>query len=67
MANTEILLCPKCGDHLVPFVGFRAGMIYDCKTCGYHGPLNIVAKSEKDAEEIRKKLSKRKSPGKNLT
>jgi len=37
-------VCPKCGGPIFPFVGFNAGMIYECKKCGYHGPLalNVV-------------------------
>jgi predicted RNA-binding Zn-ribbon protein involved in translation (DUF1610 family) len=34
-------LCPKCGGPIFPFVGFNAGMIYECKKCGYHGPLAL--------------------------
>lgn len=34
-------LCPKCGGPIFPFVGFNAGLIYDCKKCGYHGPLAL--------------------------
>jgi ribosomal protein L37AE/L43A len=34
-------LCPKCGGPIFPFVGFSAGMIYECKRCGYHGPLAL--------------------------
>lgn len=43
-------ICPKCSGPIFPFVGFYAGMIYECKRCGYHGPLalNEVEKKTKD-------------------
>ena len=40
-------LCPVCGKHMVPFIGFKAGMIYECKNCGYRGPLTITKKVKK--------------------
>lgn len=38
-AKTDI--CPVCGKHMVPYVGFKAGMIYECKSCGYRGPIAL--------------------------
>ena len=47
-------ICPRCGGPIFPFIGFEAGMIYECKRCGYHGPLALneedkgkTAKNEK--------------------
>jgi hypothetical protein len=34
-------LCPICGSPLFPRLGFRAGMLYECKKCGYVGPLFV--------------------------
>lgn len=48
------LYCPKCGSsRLYYFLGFKAGQIYICKDCGYHGPL--VVEDGEIAEEIRDK------------
>ena len=43
-------LCPKCGKHLSPYLGFKAGMIYECKNCGYKGPISL--KKTKNAPHI---------------
>jgi hypothetical protein len=34
-------LCPVCRTPLAPRLGFRAGMLYECKKCGYVGPLFV--------------------------
>lgn len=48
------LYCPKCGSpRLYYFLGFKAGQIYVCKDCGYHGAL--VVEDGNIAEEIRGK------------
>ncbi|MBS3055646.1 MAG: hypothetical protein J4452_04110 [Candidatus Aenigmarchaeota archaeon] len=44
--------CSKCGGPVFPFVGFNAGMIYECRKCGYHGPLAL--------NEEKRKISKRR-------
>jgi len=37
----EESMCPKCGKHLVPYLGFSAGLIYECKNCSYRGPVSL--------------------------
>lgn len=37
-------LCPVCEKTLAPRLGFSAGMIYQCRNCGYVGPLSITKK-----------------------
>jgi len=43
----KMQICPRCESPIFPFIGFSAGLIYECKKCGYHGPLalNEVKKS----------------------
>ena len=48
--NVKGTVCPRCGGSIFPFVGFYAGMIYECKRCGYHGPLAL-----KKIEKLSKK------------
>jgi len=50
-------LCPRCGKTLIPYSGFTAGMIYDCKNCGYHGPISM---SESKIDDKSKKIFKEK-------
>jgi len=41
-------LCPRCESFLHPRIGFRAGALYECKNCGYVGPLFVrIPKKEK--------------------
>jgi predicted RNA-binding Zn-ribbon protein involved in translation (DUF1610 family) len=44
-------ICPRCGGPIFPFIGFAAGLIYECKRCGYHGPLAL---NEEDKEKLPK-------------
>ena len=49
-----VLRCPECGSpRLFYFLGFYAGQIYQCKDCGYRGPL--VIEEEAKASKCRKK------------
>ena len=48
-----VLRCPECGSpRLFYFLGSYAGQIYQCKDCGYRGPLVI---EEERASKSRKK------------
>ena len=40
-------LCPICGKHLTPYLGFKAGLIYECKNCGYRGPITVTKEVKK--------------------
>jgi ssDNA-binding Zn-finger/Zn-ribbon topoisomerase 1 len=56
----KILACPICGGPLTSWIGFKGGLIYSCKKCGYRGPLN-VRMSKEDSEKLRKRYdAKRK-------
>lgn len=57
--------CPKCGStNFTLWAGGTAGMIYQCKDCGYHGPLELEEDFE-ISEEMKKDLeeAKRDSEG----
>lgn len=40
-------LCPRCDKTMTPFIGFRAGLVYECKNCGYRGPISIKKEGKK--------------------
>jgi len=40
-------LCPNCGKHLTPYFGFAMGSIYECKNCGYRGPITMTKEAKK--------------------
>ncbi len=51
------VFCPECGSHrLYYFVGGRAGWIYECKNCGYHG--SVVIEDSKIAKDLWKRWKK---------
>jgi len=56
--SRKILACPLCGGSLTSWIGFKGGLIYFCKKCGYRGPLNIKT-SKEDAEKLRKRYDNR--------
>ncbi|KXB07906.1 hypothetical protein AKJ58_01495 [candidate division MSBL1 archaeon SCGC-AAA385D11] len=51
------IFCPECGSsRLYYFLGLKAGHIYVCKDCGYHGP--VVIEGSEIAEELQRKRIK---------
>lgn len=54
---TGDLFCPECGSsRLYYFLGFKAGQVYVCKKCGYHGP--FVLEDGEMADKIKEEWSK---------
>jgi ribosomal protein L40E len=47
-------ICPRCGGPIFPFIGFAAGLIYECKRCGYHGPLALNEEDKENLPKIKK-------------
>ena len=42
MVLQKVDACPSCfSSHLVPYMGFELGKLYQCQNCGYEGPLII--------------------------
>ena len=42
MKPDVVKMCPKCkSKNIFIWMGAQAGVIYECKDCGYHGPLII--------------------------
>lgn len=42
MKNPVAKVCPKCrSKNIFIWMGAQVGIIYECKNCGYRGPLII--------------------------
>jgi len=42
MRPESVKVCPKCRSrNIFIWMGAQVGVIYECKDCGYHGPLVI--------------------------
>lgn len=58
MRNRKILACPVCGGPLTSWLGFKFGLIYFCKKCGYRGPLTIKT-SKSNSEKLEKRYNEK--------
>lgn len=61
MRDGKHKFCPECGSHEIDWVIPQTWSKWQCKTCGYIGPL--VIEDGEMAEQIRKDYEAKRSKG----
>ncbi len=56
--SEKMLICPRCGSNKVEVVLPHIGSTYECKECGYRGPM--IMGDEELAEKLKAERRERK-------